>query len=268
MAPSILNKIKEYKLKEIQKNKKKLPFSELEERARCSPKPIGFKKGLTSSLDTNYAIIAEIKRSSPSKGLIRTDFNVAEIAKAYTNGGAVCLSVLTDAPSFGGNPDFIAVARSASHLPILRKDFMYDPYQVFESRLLGADCILIIMASVSDNQANELEQTAFQLGLDVLIEVHNIEELDRALNLKSSLLGINNRNLNSFEVNLKTTEELTKSVPFEKIIVTESGLKCSSDLERMYKCGARGFLIGETLMRQTDVEAALRKIIPTQENIG
>ena len=145
---------------------------------------------------------------------------------------------------------------------------MYDPYQVFESRLLGADCILIIMASVSDNQANELEQTAFQLGLDVLIEVHNIEELDRALNLKSSLLGINNRNLNSFEVSLKTTEELTKSVPFEKVIITESGLKCSSDLERMYKCGARGFLIGETLMRQTDVEAALREIIPTQKNIG
>jgi indole-3-glycerol phosphate synthase len=268
MRPSILNKIKKYKLKEIENNKKALPFSELEQRALCSSKPIGFEKALKSSLSKTYAIIAEIKRASPSKGLIRNDFNVSKIAKAYTHGGAACLSVLTDAPSFGGNPKFIAEARSASHLPILRKDFMYDPYQVFESRLLGADCILIIMASVGDNQANELEQTAFQLGLDVLIEVHNIEELNRALKLKSSLLGINNRNLNSFEVRLETTEELTLSIPSEKIIITESGLKSSADLERMYKCGARGFLIGETLMRQADVEAALRKIIPSQEIIG
>jgi indole-3-glycerol phosphate synthase len=214
-----------------------------------------------------YKIIAEIKKASPSKGLIREKFDVKRIAQEYTKGGATCLSVLTDGPSFCGKQEYVSLARKASNLPILRKDFMFDPYQVFEARVIGADCILIIMAAVSDDQANELESVASDLSLDVLIEIHNESELERALKLKSSILGINNRNLNTFEVDLTTTEKLARLVPAGKIIISESGITNSTDLERMTGCGAEGFLIGETLMRQNNIEKAT-KILALKNNVS
>lgn len=261
METSILNKIKNYKLKEIKKSKKILTLTELEEKARLSEHTRGFVKALSVKNSGMYKIIAEIKKASPSKGLIRDQFNVEVIAQEYTKGGATCLSVLTDGPSFCGKQEYVSIARKASKLPILRKDFMFDPYQVFEARVMGADCILIIMAAVSDRQAHELESVAYELNLDVLIEIHNESELERALKLKSPILGINNRNLNTFEVDLATTEKLARLIPTGKVIISESGLTDSADLERMSKCGAQGFLIGETLMRQDNIEEATKKLI-------
>lgn len=267
-TPTILDKIKAYKLDEIAARKAAKPLADLETEASGAPAPRGFAQALIDATHSGYGLIAEIKKASPSKGLIRADFNVPALAKAYQNGGATCLSVLTDTPSFQGSDAFLQQAHDAVGIPILRKDFMYDPYQVIEARALGADCILIIMASVSDAQARELEDSAETLGMDVLVEVHNAGELERGAQLNSRLLGINNRDLNSFEVSLDVTRELSRSVPEGKIIVSESGLFEPGDLADIARYGARCFLIGESLMRQDDVEAATRHILSQKPATG
>jgi indole-3-glycerol phosphate synthase len=258
---TILEKIKAYKLEDVAARKVKHPLAEVEAAARSAPPTRGFADALKVASRTGYGLIAEIKKASPSKGLIREDFNPPELATAYQTGGATCLSVLTDTPSFQGADEFLTNARSAVNLPALRKDFLYDPYQVAEARALHADCILIIMASVSDTQAAELETTAFDWGMDVLIEVHNEQELERATALKSPLIGINNRNLNTFEVTLETSRRLSRLVPVERMIIAESGLNSPADLADLARFGARCFLIGESLMRQTDVAKATRDLL-------
>ena len=262
---NVLDKIKAYKLEEVAARKTVRPIAEVEAAAKAASPVRGFADALVRASIDGYGLIAEVKKASPSKGLIRADFNPPELAKAYERGGATCLSVLTDTPSFQGADEFLIAARAAVSLPVLRKDFMYDTYQVAEARAMGADCILIIMASVSDAQAVELEEAATSWGMDVLVEVHNAEELKRASVLKSPLLGINNRNLKTFETSLDTTRELVKIAPEGKVLISESGLNTSADLADMAKHGARCFLIGESLMRQVDVELATKTLLTNPE---
>jgi indole-3-glycerol phosphate synthase len=264
----ILDKIKAYKLDHIAACKQARPLAELETAARAASPTRGFADRLIEARREGFGLIAEIKKASPSKGLIRADFNPPELAAAYALGGATCLSVLTDGPSFQGADEFLTSARDAVDLPALRKDFMYDTYQVTEARALGADAILIILATVSDAQAAELEAAALEWDMDVLLEVHNAAELERASVLKSPLMGINNRNLNTFETTLDTTRTLSRLVPEDRTIVCESGLNTAQDLADMARYGARSFLIGESLMRQDDVAAATRRLLASPDIMG
>jgi indole-3-glycerol phosphate synthase len=259
---NVLTEICDRKREHVEARKREMPVPTLLKRIDNAPPPRGFAEALARKVgDENYGLIAEIKKASPSKGLIRADFDPPALARAYEAGGATCLSVLTDEPYFQGSDDYLIAAREAVTLPVLRKDFIVDHYQVLESRALGADCILLIMACLDDAEARDFADEAKALGMDVLVEVHDRAELDRALKLDARLIGINNRDLKTLKVDLKTAEALAPLVPHDRIAVGESGLHTPDDLDRLAAAGARCFLVGESLMREKDVAAATRKLL-------
>ena len=258
-----LAEICEKKRAHVAKRKQEMPESSLRERLHTISPPRGFQRALQQTTGRGtFALITEIKKASPSAGLIRQGFNPHDLARAYETGGATCLSVITDAPYFMGHDEYLAEARDAVALPVLRKDFMLDPYQVIESRALGADCILLIMAALENSQAQEIESAAVDLGMDVLVEVHDSNELSRALShLRSTLIGINNRNLKTLKVDLSTSESLAKDLPANILRVCESGIRTHDDLNRMKRSGFSCFLVGESLMRETDVTMATQRLL-------
>ena len=246
---------------EVAQRRVREPVSALYEVATAQSAPRGFEEVLRRKATTGFALIAEIKKASPSKGLIRADFHPANHARDYALGGAACLSVLTDAPYFQGHEDYLIAARHAVALPVLRKDFMVDPWQVLESRAIGADAILIIVAALDDGAMAEIEAAALEQGMDVLIEVHDAAEMERASRMKSRLIGVNNRNLKTFVVDLAASEELAPLAPADALLVGESGINSHADLLRLERSGMRCFLVGESLMRQQDVAAATRTLL-------
>ncbi len=266
MMENVLERICDRKREEVRSRKRRTPLSALEDAARRAAPPRGFRAALErTEARGGLALIAEIKKASPSRGLIRADFDPARLARAYAEGGASCLSVLTDEPHFQGTDADLTAARSAVPLPVLRKDFLIDPYQVVEARAIGADAILVILAAVEDGLASELMAVAAEWGMDALVEVHDEAELERALALSPPLLGINNRNLRTLEVDLATTRTLAPRVPGECLLVAESGLHSHADLLDMRSAGARAFLVGESLMRQPDLREATRRLLGRSE---
>ena len=258
-----LTEICDTKRGEVASRKQTSTIGDLDARAADQTAPRGFRAALEARVSGGFALIAEIKKASPSKGLIREDFQPAEHARAYEAGGAACLSVLTDAPYFQGHEDYLVAARAACDLPVLRKDFMVDPWQVLEARAIGADAVLIIVAALDDSVMREIEAAALERGMDVLVEVHNEAEMARAAALKSRLIGVNNRDLKRFVTDLATTERLAGLAPEGTLLVSESGINSHADLLRLAECGVRAFLVGESLMRQSDVAVATRELLGT-----